>query len=324
MAKWLGIGEESAYMTKGTATVWLDFISESVRASREFIEIQTVNERTPRFSIPGPFKSAGDIECLSNTDDLGSLLEMLLGPPDTEGTAQGTTGYKHTWNTIPNATLKSYTMEIQKEITTYEKLLYGAAIKSLTIDCPIADKVGVTASILAGKDKLETAQSPGTATTLKPLVYHQNDVSLFGSAAPWVESISVTMENGFDEDAFVQGDLFLPELILGHFKVTGTLDLRAKDWDAYQRFLGSASAVEPSAVVEEFEIQLQIVGEEVDTTPYYATLDMRMPKCHFTELEIPTEQRNRQVYTLPFEALYDDSESTVLDIELTNKRATTM
>lgn len=316
--KAIGFSKETNYREEPASpaaiTDMMDFITENVKPSREFIKVQTVNARTPRFSIPGPFKSAGDVEFLANVDDLTWLFGMLLGAADLGPTIQdATTAYKTTWNAFPNDVINSYLMEIIKNIDAKGKLGMGTAMKSLTIDCPLNDKLGVTASLMCAKEFYQTADSIATLTSLKPLVYHQNTVSLFGSAAPWVESISITFENGFDEDAFVQGDMFMPELIIGDFGVTGSLDLRAKDWDAYSRFFGGASKSSPDTVVDEFAIEILVTGANISGA-FDEYLKITLNNCHFTELELPTEQRNRQIYTLPFEALFVGS--TVGTIEI--------
>lgn len=307
MARFAAIQKESIFGTKPSpwSPTFLDLISESVNPNRGYIKVETGSSRVPRWRIPGGFKETGDLEMVAIADDVSSIIEAILGDADSS-TLLETGAWEHIW-TPPNDAIDSFSVEISPSIGTESRLCLGTAFKSLTIDCPAREKVGFTPTLLVSKEVIQNVTAPPISfSSVRPFIFFENSVKVADKETFIVESLSITMENDIPEDTFAQGSMFLPEIVLQGFTLSGTMDIRMKDWELHKRFYGSETATEPSTEPETLSLVTDIQGVLAGATKKFQ-LKIDIPAIQFDESGASFDRRERMVYSLPWEAVLDDT-----------------
>jgi len=321
MVRFIGIGIETTYGEAATITDYIDAVSESITGGQSFIDVETAGTRWIRERVPGPWSESGSFDIIVNADNITKILKCALGDVTTsDDGGSPAVAYKHEFK--PSSTLPSFTLEVCPDVGSYSRQIVGCGITSLRFEAPARELLTASVDILAAKEKLISPSTP-TFTTRRPFVFYDGQIS--GLVTANVEAFRLTIENDIPDDAFVLGSRFLPGLRVQGFTVSGELDLTFLDWDAYQKFLGSASATEPGTTAESYSLTATFTSPEETGSSVAGfenyELEFHLPKIYLDTAEAHFDRRDRIVETVRFTAVYDSTADYVVKVTVVNTKS---
>jgi len=290
----LAFGVESTFGTAATSYTNLPFNSHSLNLSKERVagnEIQP--DRMPRVDRHGNRSVAGDITVDLRDTAYDDLIESAM-------LSTFSTGVIKVGTTPKFLTLEDYAGDIDQA-----RLFTGCAASTMNVS--MAPNQMVTATFgMVGKDMTVSAteKTVATAGVGEPFDAYSGDLKVAdvdgtgaASALSIVTSVDFTVTNSF-APTFVVGDDSAPQLEFGRAEVEGTITAYFEDLSLVNRFLNETeSAIEVSVA-----------------DPSANTMTFLFPRVKFNAADIPVDGPTSRVVTLPFVALYDDTELTNLKI----------
>lgn len=188
------------------------------------------------------------------------------------------------------------------------RLFTGCTVSTLNISVAPNQMVTATFGII-GKDMTisGTGKTLNTLATTQPFDAYSgdlflNDAGSTGSAVDSITSIDFTINNSFNP-TFVIGDDSTPQLEYGRAEVEGTITAYAEDATLINRFLN------------EVESELEFsVNDPSGLNPYTFTF----PRVKVNGADVPLENPQSRLITIPFVALYDDTLGTNIQITRTS------
>ena len=326
----IGIGQETTYNTGVTPTEWLYFkkegfefkktsvVSEGLGAGR----VQLGGRRVvPQVSVDGNI----DLEVTERS--MGLLFKNMLGSSATATQISSTTAYKqvHAMGT----TLGSFTTQVGRPDVT-------GTIRPFTYTgCKITDwSLGVQAGQIADLQVTVDGAAATTATSYTaasfvnsaPLHFAEGlltlggtvstsggaasvsggtTISSGGSYAGAVKAVTVKATNPMNVDRRTLGSLTkLAPLPNGFMAITGDLEIEFADLTTlYSVF---AATTETTTAVE-----FSLVGAQIGTSGYYATVDVVLPQVFFDTDQTVVEGPDLVTAKVGFTALYDGTNTPV-------------
>lgn len=259
----LGFVAESTYGTAVTVTKFLEFVSEGLQ--REIQRIESRGLRAGRRTLlssqwsAGQIAVAGDIELELSNVGQGLLWLHAMG-------AAGTTGagpFVHTYTPADLQTL-SLTIQVGKPFIggTVQAFTYtGCKIAGWEVSASAGEIAMVTFNILAQNES--TAIALATATypaTYAPMTFVHGVLSLGGSAVD-VRDVTVTADNGLNDDRyFVKGSGLRSQPLESTWReYTWEATMDFADLTAYNRFVNGTEAALTLTFTRGADI-FQIVG----------------------------------------------------------------
>jgi hypothetical protein len=290
----LAFGVESAFGTAATSYTNLPFNSHSLNLSKERVagnEIQP--DRMPRVDRHGNRSVAGDITVDLRDTAYDDLIESAM-------LSTFSTGVIKVGTTPKFLTLEDYAADIDQA-----RLFTGCAVSTMNVS--MAPNQMVTASFgMVGKDMTVSAteKTVAAAGVAEPFDAYSGDLKVAdvdgigaASALSIITSVDFTVTNSF-APTFVVGDDSAPALEFGRAEIEGTITAYFEDAALVNRFLNETeSAIEVSVA-----------------DPSANTMTFLFPRVKFNAADIPVDGPTSRVVTLPFVALYDDTELTNLKI----------
>jgi hypothetical protein len=290
----LAFGVESAFGTAASSYTNLPYNTHSLNLSKERVagnEIQP--DRMPRVDRHGNRSVAGDITVDLRDTAYDDLIESAM-------LSTFSTGVIKVGTTPKFLTLEDYAADIDQA-----RLFTGCAVSTMGIS--MAPNQMVTATFgMVGKDMSisATEKTVSAAGVGEPFDAYSGDLKVANvdgiggaSALSIVTSVDFTVTNSF-APTFVVGDDSAPALEFGRAGIEGTITAYFEDLSLVNRFLNETeSAIEVSVA-----------------DPSANTMTFLFPRVKFNAADIPVDGPTSRVVSLPFVALYDDTELTNLKI----------
>jgi hypothetical protein len=293
----LAFGVESAFGSAASSYTNLPFNTHSLNLSKERVagnEIQP--DRMPRVDRHGNKSVAGDITVDLRDSAYDDLLESaMLSTFSTNVLTVGTTP-------------KFLTLEDYAEDIDQARLFTGCTVSTMSVSMAPNQMVSATFGMV-GKDMTisGTEKTVAAAGVGEPFDAYSGsllvaDVDGIGgaSALSTVTSVDFTVTNSF-APTFVVGSDSAPQLEFGRAEIEGTITAYFEDLSLVNRFL------------DETESAIQVSVAE-GTTAGDNVMTFLFPRVKFNAADIPVDGPTSRVITLPFVALYDDTELTNLKI----------
>jgi len=290
----LAFGVESTFGTAATSYTNLPYNTHSLNLSKERVagnEIQP--DRMPRVDRHGNRSVAGDITVDLRDSAYDDLIESAM-------LSTFSTGVIKVGTTPKFLTLEDYAADIDQA-----RLFTGCAVSTMGVS--MAPNQMVTATFgMVGKDMTisATEKTVSAAGVGEPFDAYSGELKVAdvdgtgaASALSIVTSVDFTVTNSF-APTFVVGDDSAPALEFGRAEIEGTITAYFEDLSLVNRFLNETeSAIEVSVA-----------------DPSANTMTFLFPRVKFNAADIPVDGPTSRVVSLPFVALYDDTELTNLKI----------
>ena len=290
----LAFGVESAFGSAASSYTNLPFNSHSLNLSKERVagnEIQP--DRMPRVDRHGNRSVAGDITVDLRDTAYDDLIESAM-------LSTFSTGVIKVGTTPKFLTLEDYAGDIDQA-----RLFTGCAVSTMNVSMAPNQMVSATFGMV-GKDMTVSAteKTVAAAGVAEPFDAYSGDLKVAdvdgigaASALSIITSVDFTVTNSF-APTFVVGDDSAPALEFGRAEIEGTITAYFEDATSVNRFLNETeSAIEVSVA-----------------DPSANTMTFLFPRVKFNAADIPVDGPTSRVVTLPFVALYDDTELTNLKI----------
>lgn len=290
----LAFGVESSFGSAATSYTNLPFNSHSLNLSKERVagnEIQP--DRIPRVDRHGNRSVAGDIAVDLRDTAYDDLIESAM-------LSTFSTGVIKVGTTPKFLTLEDYAADIDQA-----RLFTGCAVSTMNVSMAPNQMVSATFGVV-GKDMAVSAteKTVSAAGVAEPFDAYSGDLKVSdvdgigaASALSIITSVDFTVTNSF-APTFVVGDDSAPALEFGRAEIEGTITAYFEDAALVNRFLNETeSAIEVSVA-----------------DPSANTMTFLFPRVKFNAADIPVDGPTSRVITLPFVALYDDTELTNLKI----------
>ena len=290
----LAFGVESTFGTAASSYTNLPFNTHSLNLAKERVsgnEIQP--DRMPRVDRHGNRSVGGDITVDLRNSDYDSLIESAM-------LSSFSTGEIKVGTTPKYFTIEDYAGDIDQA-----RLFTGCSVSTMNVSLAPNQMVAATFGIV-GKDMSisATEKTVAAAGVSEPFDAYSGalkvaDVDGIGgaSALSVVTSVDFTVTNSF-APTFVVGSGSAPCLEFGRAEIEGTITAYFEDATLVNRFLNETeSAIEVSVA-----------------DPSANTMTFLFPRVKFNAADVPVDGPTSRVITLPFVALYDDTELTNLKI----------
>ena len=290
----LAFGVESTFGTAATSYTNLPFNTHSLNLSKDRVagnEIQP--DRMPRVDRHGNRSVAGDITVDLRDTAYDDLIESAM-------LSTFSTGVIKVGTTPKFLTLEDYAGDIDQA-----RLFTGCTVSTMSVSMAPNQMVTSTFGMvgkdmtISGTEKTVAAGGVGEPFDAYSGALKVADVDGTGAASALsiVTSVDFTVTNSF-APTFVVGNDSAPQLEFGRAEVEGTITAYFEDLSLVNRFLNETeSAIEVSVA-----------------DPSANTMTFLFPRVKFNAADIPVDGPTSRVVTLPFVALYDDTELTNLKI----------
>lgn len=200
-------------------------------------------------------------------------------------------------------TPKFFSIEDAAEDIAQFRLFTGMSVSSMSVSIAPNQMVTTTFSMI-GKDGSisATGKTVDDATIAQPFDSYSGDVAIGDVANATTVAIVTGLDFSIDNaqaPTFVVGDDSAPQLETGMATVEGTLTAYFEDAALINRF------------IDETESELTVsVDDPTGSNAYTFTF----PKIKVNGADVPVDGPTSRILTLPFVALYDDTEETNLKI----------
>jgi hypothetical protein len=290
----LAFGVESTFGSAASSYTNLPFNSHSMNLSKERVagnEIQP--DRMPRVDRHGNKSVAGDVAVDLRDTAYDSLIESAM-------LSAFSTGVIKVGTTPKFLTLEDYAADIDQA-----RLFTGCSVSTMSVSMAPNQMVSATFGMvgkdmtISGTEKTVAAGGVGEPFDAYSGALKVADVDGIGAASALsiITSVDFTVTNSFSP-TFVVGSDSAPALEFGRAEVEGTVTAYFEDLALVNRFLNETeSAIEVSVA-----------------DPSANTMTFLFPRVKFNAADIPVDGPTSRVVTLPFVALYDDTELTNLKI----------
>jgi len=290
----LAFGVESTFGSAASSYTNLPFNSHSMNLSKERVagnEIQP--DRMPRVDRHGNKSVAGDVAVDLRDTAYDSLIESAM-------LSAFSTGVIKVGTTPKFLTLEDYAADIDQA-----RLFTGCSVSTMSVSMAPNQMVSATFGMvgkdmaISGTEKTVAAGGVGEPFDAYSGALKVADVDGIGAASALsiITSVDFTVTNSFSP-TFVVGSDSAPALEFGRAEVEGTVTAYFEDLALVNRFLNETeSAIEVSVA-----------------DPSANTMTFLFPRVKFNAADIPVDGPSSRVVTLPFVALYDDTELTNLKI----------
>ena len=290
----LAFGVESTFGSAASSYTNLPFNTHSLNLAKERVsgnEIQP--DRMPRVDRHGNRSVGGDITVDLRDSDYDALIESAM-------LSSFSTGEIKVGTTPKYFTIEDYAGDIDQA-----RLFTGCSVSTMNVSLAPNQMVAATFGIV-GKDMSisATEKTVSAAGVSEPFDAYSGalkvaDVDGIGgaSALSVVTSVDFTVTNSF-APTFVVGSDSAPCLEFGRAEIEGTITAYFEDASLVNRFLNETeSAIEVSVA-----------------DPSANTMTFLFPRVKFNAADVPVDGPTSRVISLPFVALYDDTELTNLKI----------
>ena len=268
----------------------IPFNTHNLNISKERVESSSIqSDRMPRHDRHGNIQAGGDISVELLADDYDAFLESLMFS---------------TWDASPSSapdelkvgtTLKSFSIEDYMADIDQARLFTGMAVSQATISMAPNQMVNTTFSFMGSGGSISaTEKTVDSASTNQPFDAYAGDITIGDSGGSLssnatITAVELTINNSLNP-TFVIGSNTTPQLEYGICEVEGTITAHFEDATLYNRFLNETETA--------LEIDVQDPGA-VNTYSFF------LPKVKFNGADVPVENPQSRMISIPFVALYD-------------------
>lgn len=312
----LKIGTETTFNTTSVSGFTrMDFISESLRSTRNLITSNTIRaNRNPTKPVRGNIDVAGGV-----TFELGAYpADVWYYALGSKTTATSGSAYKHTFSV--GSSIPSFSIEKGFTDISQYFLYTGCKVSKMAFSVKPEGFQEVTMDIVGATETVSAATIDAAHTTYNKVSFDGFSLvaaSLLEGGVAIAECTGIdnlTIENGLDTGVYVIGGLgvrsALPE---GTTKVTGTLKAMFQNTTLYNKAKNLT------------ESSLQIVYRQGTGAGTYENeqLTIVIPELYFGQAAPVITGQNGVYVELPFEAFYDNAStySTSMYVELLSSQA---
>jgi len=320
LPRYLGVREESAYGTPLTVDKYIDIISEGVVGAHDVSFRKTVRGRPNYKHSAGLWSEAGPFDMFIEPENhFGWLLKWALGDV-ASGQQGGTTAWLHTFKGAD--TIDSFTAGICWDALN-ERQIAGAIVDTLSIEAVKGQPLTATVGILGKTEELISTATP-SFSALDAFEAYQADPQIAAVSKTYVEAFRVNIANNVYPvgDVGILGNRFMPRIELRERVVSGSMDLAFTVADEYKRFLGSATATEPTVPLGTLQLEVEFDTAIVIEGAYNYLLDIDLPKCVYTAGDVHIIERERKLLRIDFTAEYDATDESEIVVKLQNTKTT--
>lgn len=259
------------------------------------------SDRQPRHDRHGNIGASGQITCELSNQNYDDLLEGLM---------------MSTWDASPVAspdelkvgtTIKTFTFEDYAADIDQARLFTGCGISSGSFRFSSdgeGSMVETTFEVLGASGSISVLEKTVTSAPINQPFDSYNGSLEIGDTGGALSGINTITQielnvNNNIEQAYVVGSPDAQQLLYGNCTVEGNITAYFEDTSLYNRFLNETETA--------FEVTVTAPG---GTTPY----SFFIPKAKFNGGDIPVQGTARMI-TIPFVALYDATEGSLLTIK---------
>jgi len=296
---YLAIGRETTYGTQVTSTAFLEFVSSSLKATKERRIIEEIVTGRSYSKEVGLSKTIeGEVECLAYAESLAFnyLLQNALGGAITSATGTGETTGGVSWeHTVPIGTLNgsysSLSINSRKGQSSGGKVFeyFGLRVDEVSFTAEIDEPLMCSFSLI-GKDVTQTSNDISasySSTSHEPLSFVNGRVSitqgLLGSVTTstiWhVQSCELTVSNNLkaDESSRRIGSETLDVLPQGVANVGFNVTMRFNTTTAWDAMMSGS----------EFAAELECVGSTLTGSSLRRMIKFQIPRMTIAEAGEP-------------------------------------
>jgi len=291
------IAETSFGTTPATPTfAYLPFNTHSIDLTKDRVEGNEIQaDRMTRVDRHGNKQAGGSIETDLRKADFDELFESaFFNTFSTNVLKVGTTP-------------KYFTMEDEAADISQYRLFTGMAVSNMAVS--IAPNQMVTGTFdMVGKTMTQsgstgsTGGTPTAASSNQPFDSYSGTISDGGSAISIVTSIDFSLANSL-APTFVVGSDAAQSLEYGRAVVEGTMTVYYEDETLINKFLN------------ETESSIEVSVDDPTGSNSYTFL---FPRVKYNGASVPVQNPQSRLITMPFVALYDETEETNIKLTRTS------
>lgn len=296
---YLAVGRETTYGTQVTSTAFLEFVSSSLKATKErriVEEIVTGRSYTKEVGLSRTIE--GEIECLAYAESnaFNYLLQNALGGAITTATGTGETigglSFEHTVPIgILGGSYSSISINTRKGQTSVGRVFeyFGLRVNELTFTAEIDEPLKCTFGLI-GKDCTQTSNDISanySSTSHEPLSFVNGRISIqpgllasITTSTVWhVQSCELKIGNNLKSDASSRriGSETLDILPLGISTVEFSVSMRFNTTTAYAAMMAGT----------EFSAELEFLGSTLTTSSLKKMIRIQIPRMTIAEAGDP-------------------------------------
>jgi hypothetical protein len=300
MARFVGIGKESAYGTQVALTDYINALDESYSIDNSVDAEIVMGTRYKDRPAPGPVKVKGGFKCYADQESIGRILHALMGSAsDTISAPEGSV-YLHTM--VPSQTSQPLTLAVGGDVTAGQKSMPGSIVKKLKVT--IAPKGKVLCEVeTVGKTMMIDSLATPTFSTKK--TYHNVHAlcKIGGATIARIKGMTMEIENNVTEDDFVHGSRTLYSCNFQELTVKGTIDLFFDAIDQWKMFMGNSTALSPGVYLTPQAISIELISDEKAGATQYYFLKFQVVEAIFRTHKANINKRDRTIENIEFEMM---------------------
>lgn len=301
----------------GVPEVFLDALRATLHPERDTVKAEGMATLGTPSGMVGNYKVTGEIEILPSSDNILKLLKWIFGEwTDYEKDAAEDV-YKYVFYPSDVKTFGCIWVMPDVPDDINAKLNISCIPTEMTIEGSIGEPISTTFTILGLKDKKVEAPVIGTISSTRQFFSIDAELEVDGTDTFPLDSFSLHYRRPVVDDFYQMDDPFLQGFILGQPEFSGDIDLLFKDWLAYEKFWGAASA--PVAKPAKILLKLTLLGDATTGTGEFAnhTLKLELPAVMITNVDDPVEKRDKIIQSMSIDAVNGTIDSVVTMVRLT-------
>ncbi|MDD5459831.1 MAG: phage tail tube protein [Phycisphaerae bacterium] len=325
---WLGVGLETSYGTKLTATAFLEFISESLAVNKESTKLETINtSRNPIKRFQGNESVEGTIETYLNPASVAQmhlLNNCLAGTVTSSGDAN--TGYSHiVYQGDREDSFSSLTL--QKRVgngSTFD--FTGCRVNSVSIKGEVGNPISFSAEIIGQHGTISsdtvTVSFPNVipmlwrGVTFKTGVWDSMTSVLASGATEYIRGFELTINNNLiaDETARSMGTATVDFIKHGMAEITFKITQRYDTTTAFVR--GFTQTAYAMGLLLDSGIT---AGSAAGGTTYSMLIEL--PKCYYKTQTPQVSDANIVTQEIEFDVIASSQGADAISLKYSNATA---
>lgn len=306
----------------------IDAMSFAVGSTREPILEETIRRREMVEREDGIVRETGTIDLLADPEEIAYFLKWFFGGVTT--TAAGDSN-AHRHDFTPQDALLTFTAEDFNGIGTQARQFVDMFIRTIRIEARPREAVTFSMDVTAQKHTLVSNQTAADTdfSTAKIFAGYQAVVKVNAATETRVETMSVTLENRVDEDAYLLGSQFYDSSADGPrvegFNASWDMEVYFKNQLQHERFLDDSQAT-PTAygTLTGSNVKLTITGRATASASAGFTafvLDVEIPDTIYETSEVRHERQTRIVQRISGRAIYHTGFGSSVKVQVINETA---
>jgi hypothetical protein len=286
----------------------IDPLGEDITGDKGFLYPRTAGVRAGRAKVKGKNKFSGTFDIPLYPINATTLIYYAMGKatttPNTPVTGVDTHVISQA-NTVP-----FFQCGIGRDLREHRYV--GGAVDTMNLDYTMDDVITASFDVFFRKE-LANAALVGTSVAYPDYNVLERGyggaeavVDVDATADDRIESLSISYENDFDDDAFSLGSQFLPGGLIGELTCTGSFDMRFENINAYNSWYNENS------------MQIELTSAFGSGTSQ-RSIKADLPSCALDTNNLPTSGFDRYVQSFNYHA-EPDSNGDPLIVTVVNEQ----